>query len=99
MPMHCPVCASVGKPAIPAQRCEHILLAELVAVLREIVGQAKPNRWGYDAADVALRDDWRQRARAVLARVDEPEGCTCGEAYGRRAEGASKCAYCVKGVE
>ena len=45
------------------------LLDDLIGVLREIVGQKEPNRWGYDAAHVALNDDWRGRARDVLARV------------------------------
>ncbi len=40
---------------------------ELVEVLREIVGQPKTNRWGYDAAAVALDDGWRELARAALA--------------------------------
>jgi hypothetical protein len=43
---------------------------ELAAVLAEIVGQENPNRWGYDAAHVALNDEWRARARAALARFD-----------------------------
>jgi len=41
--------------------------SELRALLAEIVGQAQPNRWGYDAACVALDDNWRARARAALA--------------------------------
>ena len=43
---------------------------ELVSVLREIVGQQAPNRWGYDAAGIALDDDWRTRAQAVLAKAE-----------------------------
>ncbi len=43
---------------------------ELVSILREIVGQQAPNRWGYDAACVALDDDWRTRARVVLAKAE-----------------------------
>lgn len=39
----------------------------LLALLQEIVGQPTPNSWGYDAAAVALNDDWRARARAALA--------------------------------
>lgn len=42
---------------------------ELVAALREIVGQENPNRWGYDAAEIALDAGWRERARAALAKV------------------------------
>lgn len=40
---------------------------KLLAALKEIVGQDKPNRYGYDAAGVALDDDWRARARAALS--------------------------------
>lgn len=46
---------------------------ELVAVLREIIGQENPNRWGYDSASVALDDDWRGRARAAYARATGQE--------------------------
>ena len=42
---------------------------ELAEILREIVGQEQPNRFGYDAAAVALDDDWRQRARAILLKA------------------------------
>lgn len=42
---------------------------ELVDILREIIGQEKPNRYGYDAGAVALNDDWRKRARQVLAKA------------------------------
>ena len=47
--------------------------AELVLVLREIIGQENPNRWGYDSARVALEDDWRARARAAYARATGQE--------------------------
>jgi hypothetical protein len=30
---------------------------------------------------------------------DEPDGCTCGEAYGNRPHGARKCSYCTIGPE
>lgn len=43
--------------------------SELRAILAEIVGQEKPNRYGYDAASVALDDGWRGRARELLART------------------------------
>lgn len=43
---------------------------DMMAVLREVVGQEKPNRWGYDAAAVALNDDWRARAREALAQAE-----------------------------
>jgi hypothetical protein len=39
---------------------------QLIAVLAEIVGQEKPNPYGYDAAHKAMDDDWRARARAAL---------------------------------
>jgi hypothetical protein len=42
---------------------------DLLAALREIVGQDAPNRWGYDCASIALDDDWRTRARAALAKA------------------------------
>lgn len=42
---------------------------ELLAALVEIVGQENPNRWGYDAARKALDDDWRDRARAAIAKA------------------------------
>jgi hypothetical protein len=45
----------------------------LVSVLREIIGQENPNQWGYDAARVALDDDWRARARAAYARATGQE--------------------------
>jgi exo-beta-1,3-glucanase (GH17 family) len=38
-------------------------------VLIELVGQEKPNRWGYDVAHKAFDDDWRARARAAVARA------------------------------
>ncbi len=41
-------------------------VAEMIEVLKEIVGQEKPNKYGYDAAEVALKDEWRDKARAVL---------------------------------
>jgi hypothetical protein len=41
---------------------------EMRQVLAEIVGQEKPNRWGYDAGAVALDAIWRTRARAALQR-------------------------------
>ena len=40
--------------------------------LKAIVGQQTPNRWGYDAAEIALNDEWRAQARAALAQA---EGC------------------------
>lgn len=42
-------------------------------VLREIVGQKHPNRWGYDAACVAMDDDWRARARRALDSLETDE--------------------------
>ena len=42
---------------------------DLYKVLAEIVGQEKPNDYGYDAACVALDNSWRVRARAVLAGI------------------------------
>lgn len=56
---------------------ERDLLARITALerceraLREIVGQEKPNTWGYDAAHIALQDDWRERARKALRAVYE----------------------------
>ena len=44
---------------------------ELLAILREIVGQDQPNRWGYDAAGVALSDNWRRRAREAIVKAEE----------------------------
>lgn len=42
---------------------------DLVAVLNTIVGQEPPNRWGYDAAGVALDNTWRARARELLQKA------------------------------
>lgn len=39
------------------------------AVLAQIVGQEKPNKYGYDACGVALQDDWREEARQLLADI------------------------------
>lgn len=41
----------------------------LAAVLDKIVGQKHPNKWGYDAASVAMDDEWRAEARATLNKV------------------------------
>ena len=38
--------------------------------LKAIVGQQTPNRWGYDAAGIALSDEWRAQARAALAQAE-----------------------------
>lgn len=39
------------------------------AVLAQIVGQEKPNMYGYDAAGVAFQDAWREEARQLLADI------------------------------
>lgn len=51
------------------------LLEEAAKLLEEIVGQKKPNQWGYDAAYIAMGDGWRFRARdfLVLFRSYEEE--------------------------
>lgn len=70
--------AGTGLPPVTVNRIHSALVCaekrdktreELVEVLHEIVGQETPNRWGYDAARVALEDDWRLRARAAYARA------------------------------
>ncbi len=38
--------------------------------LKAIVGQQTPNRWGYDAAEIALSDEWRAQARAALSQAE-----------------------------
>lgn len=52
-----------------AMRCN--LHQELIDALATIVGQEKPNKWGYDSASVALNDDWRNNARALLMRASK----------------------------
>ena len=42
---------------------------ELLAALEEIVGQKSPNKYGYDAAEVALNDAWRNKARAAIVKA------------------------------
>jgi hypothetical protein len=42
---------------------------ELLDLLLQIVGQENPNQWGYDSASVALDDEWRAAARAVIAKI------------------------------
>lgn len=49
-----------------ARRCN--LHQELIDVLGEIVGQEKPNSWGYDSSVVAMNDVWRNKARALWAK-------------------------------
>lgn len=44
-------------------------LSRSEAVLAKIVGQEKPNKYGYDAAHVALGDEWREDARQLLADI------------------------------
>ena len=41
---------------------------DLLAALKDIVGQETPNKWGYDAAYVAMDEAWRARARAAIAK-------------------------------
>jgi len=41
----------------------HERMAEILA---RIVGQAKPNRHGYDSSLVALDGEWRESAREAL---------------------------------
>lgn len=56
-----------------AMRCN--LHQELIDTLAEIVGQAEPNKWGYDSASVALNDKWRNNARALLLRAKANSQC------------------------
>ncbi len=51
-------CTATADRLEQANRMERILF--------EIVGQDKPNRYGYDAAGIAMNDDWRARARASI---------------------------------
>jgi hypothetical protein len=44
---------------------------ELLEVLQEIVGQDRPNTYGYDAACIALEDSWRKKARAAIKKATE----------------------------
>lgn len=46
---------------------------EMRKVLEEIVGQEKPNKYGYDAASMAMDNEWRKRARKALAKAKEEE--------------------------
>ena len=58
-----------GCPQSEALKAE---VERLRAVLVRIVGQPEPNRWGYDAAGVALDDEWRKDALKALAFAPEP---------------------------
>jgi hypothetical protein len=53
---------------------ERDALEACAASLFELVGQSKPNRWGYDVAYLALVDEARNRARARLAALDKARG-------------------------
>lgn len=71
----CEVRQTLSRPSAEAAAdLAHLIAAapEMLAALREIVGQDRPNRWGYDAATVAMDDGWRERARAALARATKP---------------------------
>lgn len=50
----------------------HLIAAAPVMyeALKAIVGQQRPNRWGYDSAEIALDDEWRDQARAALAQAE-----------------------------
>ena len=73
MPMCIADCGTKHAPESEGERVANARLIaaapDLLAVLAEIVGQETPNKWGYDAAGVAMNDAWRERARAALARA------------------------------
>ena len=50
----------------------HIIAAApaMYEALKAIVGQQRPNRWGYDSAEIALNDEWRAQARAAIAQAE-----------------------------
>lgn len=54
-----------------AHRCN--LHQELIDTLGAVVGQDHPNKWGYDAAGIAMNDEWRNKARALWIQASKSE--------------------------